>query len=570
MSNFINKIKSEDLYDFLSVCNNDELDPIVEIILNASTNFLSIDETYKENAPNHRAYCKVIADEIRLFGSNSFASVFRGGDGVSYDEVLFDVCEKLDVPCKKNKTIENEENLFDLYNIESKNFEGFSSLSIGKAVQQIAPLLISRVTPIGLALLPIQVASPAFRVTVPCILYIVALRQKKIKEYSLKKDLYTNTSDLKNDEVGKELFFIETNNSKVLAFKEIPTPENQEQWNEKNNEKVSSLTPLIQNIPSIEIAKDVRKTRYMEVFIDGKHKLSKVAGEVDRYRGWCLDGNGKFVEHAELANPSKLNNLVNFGAAFHIVSTVVGQEHLADINAKLDNIKNSLNSISEFLENDRKSKIIGAIDYFEQISETVFSEGCPDYLLSQIEAKEAELINIQNHLIEDITYLNEKKDHSDNDRVGTESLYNELLGCQNKKYSLYNQLLLCLKARACGWQLVSNSNGKELLLKSRKKDILKIADYLEDADALNKSEEVLKFNLSRMSSVFNRNTTLNERKLGIINKNKKTNIFVRNEISSIKEGIVKVENLMEKSNSSTGKILLKLEGDKVVSTSLAY
>lgn len=560
----INKIKSEDLYDFLSVCNNDELDPIVEIILNASTNFLSIDETYKENAPNHKAYYKVIADEIRLFGSNSFASIFRGG-GVPYDEVLLDVCEKLDVPCEKNKTLENEEKLFDLYNIESKKYDDFNNI-IDK-IKFIAPILIARVNLAGLALLPIYLASPAFRVTVPCILYIVVLRREKIKEFSLNKELSTSTSNSKTDETGKELFYIESNNSKVLAFKEISTPDSQEQWDENNNEKISSLTPLLQNIPSLATAENVRRTRYMEVFIDGE--LANVAGSTDKFRGWSRGEGGKIVEHAELSESTKLNNLVNYGAAFQIISTVVAQQHLADISAKLDSIRNSLNSISDFLENDRKSKILGSIEYFEQISETVFSEGCPDYLLTQIEAKEAELINIQTHLIEDITCLSKKRDHSDNDSFGTESLFKELLKSQKKNHAFCHQLLLCLKARACGWQLLSNSKGKEILVLSRKKDILKAVGFLEDAGFIKDSSETLKFNLEKISSIFNKNMTLNERKLGVLNENKKLNLFVKNEIFNLKEGIVRAESLIEKSASSKGTILLKLDGDKVVSTSLS-
>lgn len=48
----------------------------------------------------------MIAAEIQCFGANSFATIFRGGKGVPYKEVLTDVCEKMKVNFNKDSSVE--------------------------------------------------------------------------------------------------------------------------------------------------------------------------------------------------------------------------------------------------------------------------------------------------------------------------------------------------------------------------------------------------------------------------------------------------------------------------------
>lgn len=54
----------------------------------------------------------MIAAEVQCFGANSFATIFRGGKGVEYKEVLIDVCEKMKVNFNKASSVETiEQNL---------------------------------------------------------------------------------------------------------------------------------------------------------------------------------------------------------------------------------------------------------------------------------------------------------------------------------------------------------------------------------------------------------------------------------------------------------------------------
>ncbi len=101
-------------YDFnlnpvLEKASNEDLNFLVDLIIDTMTNMLCIKDEYIKYAPNHSKYTHLIADEIRAFGGNTFANLFRGGDGPSYEEIVGDVAAKLKAPHPKNCSIERME-----------------------------------------------------------------------------------------------------------------------------------------------------------------------------------------------------------------------------------------------------------------------------------------------------------------------------------------------------------------------------------------------------------------------------------------------------------------------------
>lgn len=82
--------------DVLAQCSNEDLAPLVKYILEASTESLSSHELYKSHAPDHHQYAAQILQEIRLFGGNSFVNLFRK-EGPEYLEVVQDVASKFGV-----------------------------------------------------------------------------------------------------------------------------------------------------------------------------------------------------------------------------------------------------------------------------------------------------------------------------------------------------------------------------------------------------------------------------------------------------------------------------------------
>lgn len=55
------------------------------------TEELTKSSAYKTYNPDYHQYWELIAAGIQCFGANSFVTLFRGGKGVLYKEVLTDV-----------------------------------------------------------------------------------------------------------------------------------------------------------------------------------------------------------------------------------------------------------------------------------------------------------------------------------------------------------------------------------------------------------------------------------------------------------------------------------------------
>lgn len=69
------------------------------------TEELTQTEIYKKHTPHHTKYWQEIAAEIQCFGANSLVTIIRGGKGVLYREVLEDVSDKYGLKIEKEDTI---------------------------------------------------------------------------------------------------------------------------------------------------------------------------------------------------------------------------------------------------------------------------------------------------------------------------------------------------------------------------------------------------------------------------------------------------------------------------------
>lgn len=234
---FLGHLKSTDLDD-LVYCLTHDKDGETRL-----TEELTYSDAYKLHFPNHSKYWELIAAELQCFGANSFATMFRGGKGVFYREVLMDVCDKLKVNYNKDaKTefIENnlllkilhdalekmsQEDLKELakeLDINDLNYSaeallgvfqaifragGFKSYQLtliianaisralfGKGLTLAANATLARTMslltgPVGWVITGawtlIDIAGPAFRVTLPAVIQIAVLRKKHSQDNSI-------------------------------------------------------------------------------------------------------------------------------------------------------------------------------------------------------------------------------------------------------------------------------------------------------------------------------------------------------------------------------------------------
>lgn len=203
------------------------------------TEGLSMNDEYKRYYPDHQKYIERIMEEIQLFGGNSFANLFRRNQGVQYREILCDVCDKMKVNYSSNADVKQiEQDLLikilndHLKTLNARELEeflkeldlvdktktaisytpqmasaivqtairagGFTSYKIilktvnmiwkflfGKGLSLATNATIARIVgiyagPVGWAITgawtAVDLASPAYRVTVPACLLIAKLR----------------------------------------------------------------------------------------------------------------------------------------------------------------------------------------------------------------------------------------------------------------------------------------------------------------------------------------------------------------------------------------------------------
>jgi len=232
---FLSKIDSKSLND-LVYCLTHDKDGSARL-----TEELTTADAYKAFSPDHQKYWHLIAAEIQCFGGNTFATMFRGGKGVLYKEVLQDVCDKLKVNYNSDSSVEKiEQNMLmkiltdavekmspaelkelaDAVGVKSANLltaeamlgvfqavfkaGGFKSYQltliivnavikalIGRGLSLAGNVALTRTMavltgPIGWVITgawtAVDIASPAFRVTIPAVIQVAALRQKHLYE----------------------------------------------------------------------------------------------------------------------------------------------------------------------------------------------------------------------------------------------------------------------------------------------------------------------------------------------------------------------------------------------------
>ncbi|OHZ01908.1 DUF3944 domain-containing protein [Salinicola sp. MIT1003] len=228
---FLGEMSSADLNDLVECLTKDKGgDPLW-------TEELTQSDSYKLYYPDHSKYWPFIAAELQCFGANSLATLLRAGKGVLYKEVLTDVCDKLKVKYdKKGSVLEIENKLLEKIlddtlekmsdaeraefakTIGIANLETFTPHALSAAIQlafkaggfrsfQLTVIVANAVSravlgrglalagnaalmrttalltgPVGWALTGawtvVDIAGPAYRVTMPAVIQVALLRKK--------------------------------------------------------------------------------------------------------------------------------------------------------------------------------------------------------------------------------------------------------------------------------------------------------------------------------------------------------------------------------------------------------
>jgi len=242
-------ISDKDLAEVILDADNEDLGILIDMITDSGKGRMSLTSsvcTQLTNAKSTNIYDEVtralIAEELSRFGGNSLANFLRGGEGVSYKEIAMDVAKRVKAPFNSQhdcltieaaiiskvmeKTLEKmtEEERKEFFSSVGQSYipgsgpaamaallailskQGMFQLSsilanatatafVGRGLfyssAAVAPAAYTAfIGPIGWAITALWTAydlsSPAYRVTVPCVIQIAYMRRKKLENPCIK------------------------------------------------------------------------------------------------------------------------------------------------------------------------------------------------------------------------------------------------------------------------------------------------------------------------------------------------------------------------------------------------
>ncbi|EQV94531.1 hypothetical protein G893_00904 [Escherichia coli KOEGE 71 (186a)] len=499
---------------------------------------------------------RLLIRELQHFGGNTVINLFRG-NGVSYSEIVDDVASHLKIKVAKNAPVKEKESLIiDAVFASSWNkmsdddrrqllrdmgintsisldklsrmelpllqraamvASGLAQIATGKALPLIAGLGIGRVLgvltgPVGLALTGLytayDISNPAFRITLPCVVQIAWIRLKNSRHHRLSESVSSTTISTAN--YDNRWVFENEKSQRVLtvssiALNKITHPDTLVRH---DITEISRLSPLLQTLPSLATAAHIASHHYMEVIIDGA--LAKVK-DGSGYRGFSLGEKG-IKAHAVLLNPDKLNQLVNAGILLNVASAILAQKHLADISNKLTQIIETIREISAFQNNARKSEIVGAIQYLQQITPVVIEGQSSPEIRQMLEAIEKDFSTLQDHLLTDIAFAGEKvASINDGSFFSSATITSKIQAQQKIIEERTMEWDLAMKVRGQALHLVSHSEGQTMLVERRQQAIEH--HYAQFDTVISKVEKQLQSRIDSISAVAEQANTTSANKV---------------------------------------------------------
>lgn len=246
--------------------------------------------------------------------------------------------------------------------------------------------------------------------------------------------------------------------------------------------------------------------RLMRVQIDGAMIR---AADGNGLRALAVDANGKFTEHARLFDVDKVQNVVNVAAIFQVVSVLVAQKHLADIDKRLKAIQSQLSGISEFLTGERRARITGTHQYLLQAHGAIRAGELSPSIRNELESCERDLAAIQSHLLDE--YRQRAGRRAENsDRFGTGELAKNVDVKLNELDQIAHDLWLCMRTRVLAWHVLSLYPGEPALKEARAQQLRASIESIQDLPLI--AQEQITRDKEQIKSLFNLESTLATRR----------------------------------------------------------
>lgn len=403
----------QELIDFLSTVDKQHIDELVDILTDFESGRIALNATVKEvllqgkaqTYPFTKKEIELLVTEFQAFGGNALVNLVRSPDNlVSYSEILNDVfinATPTKIPTSNQLSDKQKEEIiiFQLFgnNWSSIPFEERYTKSKKMQLSTFGGLAGSLLTG-GMTVvggLVNTLAAPAERVISP---FIVQIAWLKMKYQAAKK---TRALPMKGN---TEVLVINEDNQSILSLREYA--EQPEIKNSFSQDDIARFSQLFSNIPAVVAKYQTVKKHIVSINIDPS-KLTP-AKDGDGLRGMVhgrnKDGHFGIIENPRIYDGKQLKQLVNVNLLMNVASTVVAQQHLADINEKLKEIQKGIEEIKVFLSDERSSKITAAMKeikfnskYLNQ-GKTIPDKGGLDILIDKLDDN----LDIKEHLESDL------------------------------------------------------------------------------------------------------------------------------------------------------------------------
>lgn len=269
------------------------------------------------------------------------------------------------------------------------------------------------------------------------------------------------------------------------------------------------LTAGLQAVPALLVEEGHRGKRLMEVVIDGTLVRAKDGVGL---RAWTVSADNKISAHAKLFDINNLHHMVNVAAVWQIASVVVAQKHLADISAKLDDIRKAVQEVAHFLDEERRAKVTGTYEYLELAAAAIAKGELSPAVRSELESCDRELLQIQHHLQQELERrCTQAIEHKD--LAGTGDLEKDAVAKYEKLKDLVKDMRLTLKTRALAWYVLSLYPGEPALKDAKMEGLLRSADEVETR--VRTIEESAERDCQKFRSFWNKEETLAIRRTNV-------------------------------------------------------
>jgi hypothetical protein len=487
------------IYKILGMSSDDQLEPLVDTLTQTHLSILKICRAYERHAPDHSRYTDQIGDEIYRLGQKALN--ITDGSRPSYQRMIDALCKQLGLPAEEYDLADNETTLLNLFTSQRLS-------SIAADRQQAAVNEARQAVAAGANSFFSAAEWPPLAASLLQIAFLRGTHNAVARENEGAKEASSTPAPVSHSDA---LVISNDSGTPVLTLAQVSLSDSDAGWRKINKDDtgISRLNPLLQAVPGMATAVEVRTSNYMNVIVPAGTELVesvKHGGLIGTIR---KIGTNEFAGAAKL-DIGKLSALATSGAALNIASAVLAQKHLADISEKLSDIKEAIEDVAAFQKNERRSVLTGSIRYFEQIAGSVMSGELSDEVVHVIEMHETNLLKVQEHLAIDIRSQTEALKILKNEKWVGNGKYIKALGEQQVALEkLYREMLLCLRARACGWQLLSAFPGREQRKGDRLQDIrASVLALLPQGEAAVALDQLLREKIKTVTSAAERSKIL--------------------------------------------------------------